>query len=400
MKSHSLLSVVIPVYNVKDYLHRCVKSVCEQTYQNIEIILVDDGSTDASGEMCDVYAAQDPRIKVVHKQNGGLVSARKTGLFHAVGKYAAYVDADDWIEKGMYKELVSMMDYTDADFVSSGMIREYEGHAVMQKEGILPGIYEKESITDHMLKRMIETETFFKSNIIFSAWNKIYKRNFLMKWQNQVDNFINVGEDIALSYPCMIHADKISVSDKCFYHYCMRDNSIMGSKRVDEFERYQVLFRDLIEECRKCRNRVPNIMDQLKLHIYYLMLLQYADRVIQYQNGFLFPFGKVNRTDRIVIYGAGRFGCEVKDLLERKYKCRIVAWVDKAKKDGIQSVNLLDSLLYDIIIIAVLIADIADEIKRELLGRGVNKEKIRMINPEFMKMTEKGMQQFEQKIRI
>ena len=103
---------------------------------------------------------------------------------------------------------------------------------------------------------------------------------------------------------------------------------------------------------------------------------------------------------RIVIYGAGRFGCEVKDLLERKYKCRIVAWVDKAKKDGIQSVNLLDSLLYDIIIIAVLIADIADEIKRELLGRGVNKEKIRMINPEFMKMTEKGMQQFEQKIRI
>ncbi len=392
MRHHSLLSVVIPLYNVKDYLDRCVRSVCGQTYQNIEIILVDDGSTDGSEKMCDIYAEGDLRIKVVHKQNGGLVSARKAGLCQAAGTYVAYVDADDWIEKDMYEELISEMDHTDADFVSSGVIREYEGHSVMQREGILPGLYEKENKITHILKRMIETETFFKSNVIFAAWNKIYKRNFLMKWQNKVDNFVNVGEDIALLYPCLFHAEKIAVSGKCFYHYCMRDQSIMGSKRVDEFDRYQILFHGLEEECKKYQNRVPNIMDQLNLHKHYLMLLQHADRVIRYENGYLFPFGKVNRSDRIIIYGAGRFGREVKDLLEREYACRIVAWMDKAKKEGVQTIDLLHQILYDRIIIAVLLADIADEIKRELLCRGVKKEKILMIDLEYMKLAEERQQ--------
>lgn len=384
MSDHSLLSVVIPVYNVEDYLDRCVRSVCGQTYPNIEIILVDDGSTDRSGNMCDLYAAEDMRIKVIHKKNGGLVSARKAGLSLAIGKYAAYVDADDWVEEDMYEELVSIMDDTDADFVSSGMIREYEGHWISRKEGIASGIYEKESIVENILPRMIETKTFFKSNLIFNAWNKIYKRNFLRKWQNEVDNFVNVGEDVALLYSCILNAEKIVISEKCYYHYCMRDSSIMGSKREDEAERYRVLFHALEVGCKEYQNRVPNIMEQLKLHKYYLMLLQQSDKVVRYQDGYLFPFGQVNRNEKIVIYGAGRFGRELKNLLEKKHGFRIVAWMDKAKKAGVQSISFLDSILYDRIIIAVLLADIAEEIKRELICKGVKKEKILMIHLERM----------------
>lgn len=389
MRDLSLLSVVIPVYNVEDYLDRCIRSVCGQTYQNIEMILVDDGSTDCSGKICDSYAAQDMRIKVVHKQNGGLVSARKAGLSLAMGKYAAYVDADDWIEKDMYEKLVSKIDDTDADLVSSGVIREYAGHFMIQRERITPGIYEKESITENILKRMIETKMFFKSNMIFASWNKIYKRKFLQKWQNKVDNFVNVGEDIALLYPCLLNADKIVVSENCYYHYCMRNSSIMGSKRDDEVERYQVLFHDLEEECKKHQNRVPNLMEQLKIHKYYLMLLQHADKVINYKHGYLFPFGKVDVKDRIVLYGAGRFGCALKRILEKKYGFRIVAWIDKAKRAGLQSVDLLETLLFDRIVIAVLLFDIAEEIKRELMYKGVNKEKILMIDLEWMKLEEK-----------
>ena len=105
MLKQGLISVIVPVYNVEQYLDRCVCSILNQTYQNLEIILVDDGATDSSGRMCDEYAKRDERIKVVHKQNGGLSDARNAGLAAATGEYIGYVDSDDWIEPDMYEKM-------------------------------------------------------------------------------------------------------------------------------------------------------------------------------------------------------------------------------------------------------------------------------------------------------
>ena len=113
--SGELITVIVPVYNVKDYLQQCVESICGQTYQNLEILLVDDGSTDGSGKICDELAKKDTRIKVIHKPNGGLSDARNAGLDVATGDYIGYVDSDDYIEPDMFEILLTNIEEHQAD---------------------------------------------------------------------------------------------------------------------------------------------------------------------------------------------------------------------------------------------------------------------------------------------
>ena len=120
MEQNPLISVIVPVYNVAAWLPRCVDSVLTQTYQNLEILLIDDGSTDASGEICDAYAEKDPRIRVIHKKNGGLSSARNAGLDVSNGQYIGFVDSDDWIEPEMYEKMLALMECNEAQLVCAG----------------------------------------------------------------------------------------------------------------------------------------------------------------------------------------------------------------------------------------------------------------------------------------
>lgn len=122
---NDLISVIVPVYNMENYLERCVHSVLQQTYQKLEVILVDDGSTDASPQMCDAYAAKDERVKVVHKENGGLSDARNAGLAVAAGAYIGYVDSDDWIEHDMYERMYRACVVRDAQLCVCRYFSEY-----------------------------------------------------------------------------------------------------------------------------------------------------------------------------------------------------------------------------------------------------------------------------------
>ena len=116
----SLISVIVPVYNVENYLDKCIESIVNQTYKNLEIILVDDGSLDSSSKICDEWAVKDNRIKVIHKTNGGVSSARNEGLKNANGDFIAFVDSDDWLELNMYEKLISKQKETNTDIVFSG----------------------------------------------------------------------------------------------------------------------------------------------------------------------------------------------------------------------------------------------------------------------------------------
>lgn len=396
--SKPLLSLIIPVYNTQEYLDRCLKSVQNQTYRNIEIILVDDGSTDRSGQMCDNYAAKDRRVKVIHRKNAGLVSARKEGLKVATGTYAAYVDADDWIEKNMYTELLQYMKESDADLVTSGCIRDYGTYYMPVNESVNPGIYENETLTEKLLTKMVSTDCFFQSRIFVSACTKIFKKDFLVTWQNKVDNDINIGEDAMLMYYCLLNAKRVAVSGMNYYHYCIRGDSITGIRKPDEWQRFQVLFGLLEKECGRHRKRVVNIMEQIKLHEYYLVLLQYAEQIVYYKNYMLFPFGEVRQEEKVVVYGAGKFGKKLKSVLEEIYEIQIVAWIDKAGKPETQAVEILNDVPYDKIIIAVLVADLVDEIKRELIQRGIKPENILSVDLELLKDRMKKDAEIPQKI--
>lgn len=110
-----LISIIVPVYNVKDYVEKCLDSICGQTYKNLEIVVVDDGSTDGSGEICDTYAQKDPRVKVIHRENRGVSAVRNEGLDIALGEYIGFVDGDDWIDSDMYEFLYELLIVNEAD---------------------------------------------------------------------------------------------------------------------------------------------------------------------------------------------------------------------------------------------------------------------------------------------
>ena len=143
------ISVVIPMYNVEDYLRECLDNIIGQTLKDIEIICVNDGSTDRSSEILEEYTKKDNRIKVIHKENSGLVSARKTGVSLAKGKYIGYVDSDDWIEPEMYMELYTLAEKYDVDFVSSGYFLE-GNYTTTHVDTIEEGIYNQESFYEFL----------------------------------------------------------------------------------------------------------------------------------------------------------------------------------------------------------------------------------------------------------
>ena len=214
------ISVIVAVYNIKQYLERCVASIREQTYSDLEIILVDDGSTDGSGAVCDRFAEEDKRIVVIHKQNGGLSDARNVGTRAATGEYIAYVDGDDWIDKKMYQSMLYALKTYDADI------------AVCRYRCILPQGIEDDS-TEKMvvfegreaLKAHIEEEEAFR--IQNAAWNKLYRKDFAKELQFPKGKWY---EDIVYTAKLLGKAKCTVYLDKAYYNYVInREGSIMSA---------------------------------------------------------------------------------------------------------------------------------------------------------------------------
>ncbi len=179
-----LISVIVPIYGVEFYIEKCIKSLINQTYQNLEIILVNDGSKDKAPEICDKYAAIDKRIIVIHKENGGLVSARKAGLIEAKGKYIGYVDGDDWVEPGMYEDMLYYAVKYDADIVAAGHKEELNGKIIDVLYNQLPsGLYKGKMLEENLFPIMINTGKFSKFGIYSYLWNKLFKKEILFEEQ-------------------------------------------------------------------------------------------------------------------------------------------------------------------------------------------------------------------------
>ena len=169
-----LISVIIPVYNVEKYLHRCLDSVIAQTYQNLEIICVDDGSIDESGRICDQYAVRDARIKVIHQENQGLSAARNRGLDAAEGEYIAFVDSDDYILEDMYKKMLDKLLNYNVDLCVCQWQYEFsDGRQVVKKKNIDPTIYGRKASLE--FARFLYRGN-YENGVVVAAWNKLYRR--------------------------------------------------------------------------------------------------------------------------------------------------------------------------------------------------------------------------------
>lgn len=214
------LSIIVPVYNVEKYLHQCVNSILAQTFSDFELLLVDDGATDSSGDICDEYAKNDKRVYVIHKSNGGLVSARKAGLSAAKGQYIGWVDGDDWIEPEMYQKLCSFTKNSDADIAICDIIKSFPDKEIFLQHNILPGYYNKQKLLNKVYPTMLYDGTFGGVGIQPAIYNKIYKKKLIDKILMNVDNRIKLGEDMACTYPCLLSANSVIFLDNSyFYHY-------------------------------------------------------------------------------------------------------------------------------------------------------------------------------------
>lgn len=374
-----LISVIVPAYNVDQYLKECIESIINQTYSFLEIILVDDGSTDRSGKICDQYADMDDRIIVIHKENGGLVTARKAGLSIAKGEYIGFVDGDDYVEPDFYEVLHRELEEKKVDFIQCSGIKEGEG------EYILPHYIEercivsdRQEVINCLFRNYFRHEDYINVNV----WNKLFRGEFIKKCYKTVPDFQQYGEDTLCMCECLLRCRSFSSMDKRLYHYRMREGSLSHGTALEMMEReysLRILLKIKLLEYNRYSPVVEMFFDEWFsniLHAYWRT--PSGERLTRYR----FPELEWLKGKRVVLYGAGMVGESYYRDLSLYSQIKIVGWADKrADKmdcDYLQIImpDEIKDIDYDVLIIAVLYENVAKKIMQELALKGIEKEKI------------------------
>lgn len=267
------ISVVVPVYKVEKYLDRCVQSILTQTFTNFELILVDDGSPDNCGNMCDAYAKQDSRVQVVHKENGGLSDARNVGKTAAVGEYILFVDSDDYIAPHLMETLYTLAKKYHADISCGGAYNCYQNKKISQfserKELVYDGVT--------ALKKMLQGQ-----DLPGSAWGKLYSKNLCNQLDFQVGKYY---EDAFFQVDMFPMAKTVAVTTEPLYYYIHRAESItthsFREKDMDVIEAYQYTLQQVTK-------RYPQLISQAKFRLYWAHFIV-LDRMMEQPDYKNFP---------------------------------------------------------------------------------------------------------------
>ncbi|MBA4384754.1 MAG: hypothetical protein C0410_08460 [Anaerolinea sp.] len=213
-----MISVIVPVYQIEKYLPNCIESILAQTYPDFEVILVDDGSTDRSGNICDEYAAKDRRVKVIHKINAGVSAARNSGIDASNGNYISFIDGDDWIEPDFFSLLVSNLEKYSTDISHCGYTLDLKSKSIPMHGTASIKVYENiEGLQEFILGRKIEP----------GLWNKLYKRKLFDNLR--LDESLKINEDFLLNYYLFKISNSTVFHDVCKYHYQKREGSASTS---------------------------------------------------------------------------------------------------------------------------------------------------------------------------
>lgn len=378
-----LLTVIVPIYNVYSYLKQCIDSIVGQTYKNIEIILVDDGSMDGSEKICDEYADRDARITVIHKKNGGLVSARKAGLLHAHGEYVAFVDSDDWIEPDMYESLIKEMKENQVDILSTGFMKECDMSTSVLWDGVAEGIYERAS--GILCKKLFFCDGISNMGVMPNMVTKLFKTEVIKEHYLKIDDNISYGEDAACVYSSIPFADRVQIMHKAFYHYRFRTDSIVHKKNEQILQQVSLIYEHLIG-CFRMHEAFGDLRKQLSAYItlnvfrglnYFMDIDEEVKIPLYVIPQAVYKYGK-----RIILYGAGMVGQAYERQLKLSNEGELVLWVDKMAKHyrekGKEVSDIEDIFLceYDVILLAVADGDMVAVIKEDLVSKGIKEEKV------------------------
>lgn len=379
-----LLSVIIPIYNVEKYVRQCIDSVIRQRYKNLEIILVDDGSIDGCGSIVDQYKEQDSRVIVIHKENGGLLSARAAGAEVAHGNYLIFVDGDDWIDPFMYENLMRKMIECHADWITSGCYRVVEDRMIASFDRqIAEGFYDKSRMEIEIYPIMMHDERIGTYALDPSTCFKIYRKEILLPILQKLENHqFYYGEDSAISYLYALQANSMVCTNDKYYFHRQRPEKTTPDYLMDDkyFDKLLECYNYIKEEI--SHSKYHDIMSK-QLDLFFARSANYKRTkygltIEHRKNYFLFPFDIIPYGSPVVIYGAGAVGRDYQKQLQ-KIGWDMVAWVDQrfdAFEGGIQNPEVISKIDFDYIVVAIVDDEVYATIKKWLNIHGINDEKI------------------------
>ena len=376
-----LISIIVPVYNAEKYLPICLESIVNQTYKNIQIILVNDGSTDKSAKICDAYTKKDLRISVINKKHQGLIAARKTGVEKATGEYCIFVDSDDWVSKNLLECIIPLSQNGFVDIVNYNLTSVHGTKYTKWHYTVPDGLYEGQKLKSVYKKMMFD----FEKNgpgIIQSLCTKLIKKDLLQESIQFLDDRITMGEDAATVCKAMLNAKRISITNESYYFYRTHENSICNSKDVDIFLKIYY-FRQYMNNIFSKYCLEYCLSRQLQAYIMFFIEKGLEDIFsIKLSAPYILPSGLFQNCNKtIVLYGAGNVGRSYYRQLEKNDEFKLVAWADKGQAgqcvfdQKIISPESLKNFEFDKILIAVKDVETAKTIETELC-KYVRKEQI------------------------
>ncbi|RHB38838.1 glycosyltransferase [Enterocloster aldenensis] len=368
-----LVSIIVPVYNAYKYIDKCLSSISKQRYKNIEVIIIDDGSTDGSANICDCYVNADKRFRVIHQKNQGRVLARAKGVNEAKGEYIGFVDGDDWIEDEMYEYLMNIALKCDVDLVTSGYIEE--GNICRRVEdSLIEKEYRTSQEKECILANFLFGENMQKPGMIFSQCTKIYRSGILKNTIKKIPTKMCIGEDCLLNITYILKAKSIYISKKAYYHYRIHCESTIHSMCEDYLSHVNLLFTEL-----------KAVFTNLKNH---RILLRQLDKMIVsltvdglnqkiglsgsiYMPWYMFDINGLEGK-RIILYGAGAVGKDFFFQIQKQTSISLILWVDQKYKElnmnnyKISDVDMISNTEFDQILVAVKHESLAKKIVDDL----------------------------------
>lgn len=384
-EARPLVSVIVPIYNTQEYLPRCLDSILNQSYADMEIILVDDGSTDDSASVCEKYVVKDTRIQMISQPNQGIIAAKKAGIKLCRGNYVMFVDSDDWIESELLETMMYAMQECGCSLVCTNVFMDLEDNTIEKRNAIPSGIYETNTIAkDLFYYKDIDTYGILPYSVA-----KLYPRDMLKEVLDHISSEIRYAEDKAIVFSFIFQDIRICFLDAIYYHYCVRNGSACQSENqnylveLTSFYKYaKILFNGHDEREHLLRQLGRYLLQETKHAINNKLGLTTPDKPIYAEPYQLDPSAFFPQKKKIILYGAGKVGTDYHKQLADCMNLELCGWVDKNYKKyqeeelDVQPLEHIHEIEYDYILVAVRNQKVFQEIKEELVGIGISKDDI------------------------
>lgn len=381
MESSIKIGIIVPVYNKEPYLEKCIQSILFQTYKNFEAVLVDDGSGDGSGAVCDNFKLVDKRIHVIHQKNQGILAACYNGLKNLDCDYVCIVDADDWIDQNALIKVLPYMQQ-EIDMISFQIIRAFTHFNRISKHSYPIGVYHAEDIKRTIFPTMIWDIEKGGFGLDPSLCNKVVKRELIFRELEKAKHLsIWYGQDVAVTYTMMQSVKSLALMDDALYYHRQRQFNELPPYYLDEdyYGKLFALYQYLKDEIKNDASLMKQIdyfyaeSAKYKLEVYG----KTPDRPMH-----LFPFDKVPFGSKIILYGASTVGQAYYRQLSQIHYAEVLLWVDKAHemyaRKGVSRINAIVNVPdYDFVVVAIKNRDIVEEVRGELVDAwNIDRDKI------------------------